>query len=479
MTDRATKSAVFPNAPSLVFFVSVQGSFILGFFLLLSRLGTMPAITWLLLPLYFLFMVLLAGRPYAILVYVVAILPLTSLELLPPGYVLIAVYWGALFLLFLFRLWPFSPRSTKANTIAVLTERKILSVLGFLMLFSGLLAGIRGWATPDLARDTLMGLTVLVTVWFFATVPESTSQIRTLCYSMGALYVLVCFLLPAFSERQVGGIMGKALVAPGGLVNFNAFAAHVGATVVIFLGMLLDEKKTIRKVMLIAGISILLAALIYTRSRGAWLGLGLAFVYLVLRTRSWRMILVAGVAAVALLSTELLRYLVSTRLQATSAQDPSLWGRFLLWSYALKVFSHNWLFGVGFENFRYVKHMYGFPWPRAYGIPFNAHNIYLEFLVDLGVPGLLFLLWLLSRVLIKADKVGRLLKSQERGLALGLAAAIILYMGHGLLDCIIWQHGAFMLFGVVLGLSLSIYRLSFCGPGELLQTCRGGNVDRA
>jgi len=216
-------------------------------------------------------------------------------------------------------------------------------------------------------------------------------------------------------------------------------------------------------------IIVLLAALAYTRSRGAWVGLGAAFVYYLARTRTLRLTLVAAVAIAALLSVDVLRSSLLSRVEATSAQDPSLMGRLLLWRWALRVAQDNWLLGVGMENFRFVKHLYEYPDFLDVHRVFNTHNLYLEFLADLGFGGLFGLLWLQIGSVVRLDRLVRREGRPNRGIGLGLNAGIIAFSVHGLMDSLTWQHGAFILFGIVVGLAMCVRRLQECQSGSVAE----------
>ena len=184
-----------------------------------------------------------------------------------------------------------------------------------------------------------------------------------------------------------------------------------------------------------------------------------------------RLLLAVGIGLAVLVSMDVFRSALSMRVSATSADDPALLGRLLLWRHAWLVLRENWLLGVGMQNFRYVKQLYGFPMPMALGRRYNAHNLYLEFLVDLGVFGFASFVWLELRTLLRLDGIWRSDKPAS-GLALALNAGLIAYAVHGLLDAVIWQHGAFMLLGVLFGLSMAVQRLARTGTGY--DRCEGG-----
>ncbi len=69
-------------------------------------------------------------------------------------------------------------------------------------------------------------------------------------------------------------------------------------------------------------IFILLAMLVLTKSRGAWLGFGLALLYVLIVSRSFKLILVLAVVLFVLSFWELARQLVFTRFSETTLFRP-------------------------------------------------------------------------------------------------------------------------------------------------------------
>jgi len=171
------------------------------------------------------------------------------------------------------------------------------------------------------------------------------------------------------------------------------------------------------------------------------------------------MLLVSAAAVgVVVIMSDFLRGLFISRAHATGSYDPSLLGRFLLWDFAWRIGKANWLLGVGMENFRYVKHFYGYPLPIKYGVHFNSHNIYLEAFVDLGITGVIAFVWMLVSSFMRFFRAARTRESCDLGT--GLSAGILAYAAHGFFDCILFQPGVFALLGLLVGLSASVRRLT-------------------
>ena len=90
-------------------------------------------------------------------------------------------------------------------------------------------------------------------------------------------------------------------------------------------------------------------------------------------------------------------------------------GRWQVWADSAAATRDFWLTGAGLSSFRYV-----FPTYRSFSgrVSYSwAHNDYLQLLFELGIPGLLLLLWIMFRVAIDG---GRVRASLSRHPSLGL-----------------------------------------------------------
>jgi len=203
--------------------------------------------------------------------------------------------------------------------------------------------------------------------------------------------------------------------------------------------------------------------------------MGLAYLYILFRRRSFSLVLGTAILAFLLLSLDFFSRIIAVRTMETSLRDPSLLGRLVLWSYAWKVGRENWLLGVGWHNFGYVKYFYGFPGAPADGIRYHAHNAFLEFFTGLGVPGLVAFVWLSTRSILGLDRLARSGSGRSAGdmsvTALSLNAGIVAFLSHNLVDTTVWHYGTFLFLGVLLGLALSAERLSPVRPIGLGSQC--------
>ena len=459
---RSESARGIPAVPgaSLRWFIALELACVAGFAVLLKVGQPGLAAAVLLGPLQLMAWFALAGNGYATLVAFTALLPLAGARLIPLAYDRFAYMPGTVGLLCLLALTGYlvapKPGSVRLRASAWLP----LLVFGIWTVVSGLNATARGWGWKFLLLMTIVTVQVMILVYFFATVPSTLVDVRKLLYTVMAATVFVAVCVP-FLQTASGGfgaLGGKMVDTPFGDVNLNTIGYVVGPVAAAALGMAVGSRRAPTRRWLFATVFVCVLVLVLTKSRGAWLGFGAAFLYLMVRRRSLTLIASAIAASIAIILSDVLRALFVSRAAATTAYDPSLLGRFFLWDFAWRIGKANWLFGVGMENFRYVKQLFGFPMSLKAGLDFNAHNIYLEMFVDLGVVGLATFLWILASSFIRSSNA---VKSDDASdLGLGLSAGIVAYAAHGFVDSIFFQQGVFALLGLLVGLSMSLNRLS-------------------
>jgi O-antigen ligase len=227
--------------------------------------------------------------------------------------------------------------------------------------------------------------------------------------------------------------------------------------------------------LLYAGFALLLlAGLVVSWGRGAWLGFGAAgTVMVILAPRRWwqgGLLLVAGgVLAAALWVTGHVPASIQQRIDSAltefsgfgdmrgvpiSDENFAIIERLAHWQAAYTMASAQPFIGVGLGNYEAVYPEYGLPsWPRPLG---HAHNDYLNILAETGIVGLAFYLagwaalayWTL-RSLHQPDPV-------LRGLTLGLLGTWTHLAVHSFVDKL-YVNNLFLHTGVMLGLLAVAY----------------------
>ena len=196
--------------------------------------------------------------------------------------------------------------------------------------------------------------------------------------------------------------MKSAHTISGSFINRNHFSSYIlyaiGATSALLFTLrapvaskpskLLDYRFHLKCYLII-----FVAALLYSQSRGAEIGLTVSVFIglgLFLSNKS-KKIGKAGAFIISTLPIIIFIYYMASdgwldRFNYIVDQAPQ---RLIIWETSLKIFQDYWLTGVGPGNFQYIYPMY-----QAFGVEYfvdHVHNDYLELLVEQGVIGALLL----------------------------------------------------------------------------------------
>lgn len=208
------------------------------------------------------------------------------------------------------------------------------------------------------------------------------------------------------------------------------------------------------------GYALLLAplglGLILTWARGAWLGVAVGVLAVLLLGRSRKITIPLAVATA--LGVVLLQF-------GRTDSAGSAVSRLNIWSAAWQVIRDHPLFGIGLDQFLYLdRKEYPIPDSRFMAIA-HPHNLILDVWLRLGLLGLAVFAWLLIgayRLLWQAWR--RLAPSPDRALVLALIASLTAFLVHGLVDMAFFVQDLALLFWLTLGLAATLARQA---PGTL------------
>jgi O-antigen ligase len=131
-------------------------------------------------------------------------------------------------------------------------------------------------------------------------------------------------------------------------------------------------------------------------------------------------------------------------------------GRWRVWRDGAGALGDFWLTGSGLSSFRYV-----FPLYRSFGgVTFYswAHNDYLQLLLELGIPGLAILAWLIAAAAVAAFRVRETLAASppSRLLQGGFCAAAFTAGLHSLTDFGLHMPANAALLSVIVGMAVGV-----------------------
>lgn len=199
---------------------------------------------------------------------------------------------------------------------------------------------------------------------------------------------------------------------------------------------------------------IILIVLYLTYSRGAWIALGVALLFVAVMQGRRRFLVLAPAAAAALAVTSILvpwGRLVSI---ATIQQ------RLYLWQAAVNMIKEHPLLGVGLDNFLYQYPRYMLKEAWAEPNVSHPHNLFLDFWSRIGILGVAALIWLQVNFWRRGMSLYRRLVGQrEQALVLALMASMVDFLVHGLIDNSLFLVDLALVFWLTFGLMTAMESL--------------------
>jgi probable O-glycosylation ligase (exosortase A-associated) len=219
--------------------------------------------------------------------------------------------------------------------------------------------------------------------------------------------------------------------------NDFSWSACIVIPFALFLAYSSDSK--FMKVVYYGIFVLLILAVIGTQSRGASLALGVAIVYLIMKSRRKALALFGfGVLVTVVLMFAPDAYFDRMGSLKDYETEGSAQGRILAWKTATSMALDHPLTGVGAGHFGV---MFGFKYkPADYVGPYlNAHSIYFVMLGEFGFPGAILLLGLIIGNVIRNERVIRSLRfssspidATSRSLMVAMQTALLGYAVGGM-----------------------------------------------
>ncbi len=214
---------------------------------------------------------------------------------------------------------------------------------------------------------------------------------------VGVLYAVGTIIAPAFGWYSKKVILGvrRPLV-------FGSESSGLGTTLVLFATLAFGQVlyTTGRKRIYWGLLTILFSiAVILAFGREAWVELFMSMlVMIVFRTKNWAAILFLLVPLALLFVPGVSNFFDSSKVYGSD--------RLKIWADAITIWLKSPYFGIGAGNYQFFDRIYGID--KA-GL---AHNQYLEMLAEMGIQGLLCLIWILVVFGVRALKSFKEAKTQ-------------------------------------------------------------------
>jgi O-antigen ligase len=242
-----------------------------------------------------------------------------------------------------------------------------------------------------------------------------------------------------FRQRKMIKIAEGFSGVTGPFTHYNNFGAYLVLILSLAFSQLVHAEKKIKKIFFSVLVVFLAASLLMTFSRGAWLGMGVAFVLMMLFLRRFKIPLafVCIFLLILLVVPDIRERLLFTFQKGGDAT------RFMLWRGAWAMIKESPFLGKGLGTFMIYMPKYTHQGTIQY-----AHNSFLQIWAEAGIFSLLSFLIFLTLVLLKAM---RSIKSNRDSILLGAFCGVCGFLAHGFFDSHLYSLQLAVLFWLMLG----------------------------
>jgi putative inorganic carbon (HCO3(-)) transporter len=347
------------------------------------------------------------------------------------------------------------PVAVWASAVREMTTEALAHLLAGVILFTAIVHWVR---MPGRAWWVWGGL-VAVGMLLVVLAPLGMFAPRSKLFSLPALYALLGGRLP---ETIHPNVMAAALAVLWPIPLAGVRSRPIPTGTCGRLGVVRFASRVLRPVAVLSTLCIV-ATLILTQSRGAYLGFAISL--LVLLGLRWPKVarLVIPLAIVAALAGATLAGWDRVADELTTGDAISgLDERVMIWSRALYAIQDFSFTGVGLGTFERVVAILYPLFTHAEGTVPHAHNLFLQVAVDLGLPGLVAYLALLGLTFASGFSAYRTFQKNGQSALAGLCLVCIagLFGTHGLTDSADWPTKLAFIPWVVIGLLVGLHQLA-------------------
>ncbi len=229
------------------------------------------------------------------------------------------------------------------------------------------------------------------------------------------------------------------------LANPNVLGEYLIFVILLTFGSLYYEKNILFKLFNLAALVVMSVCMIFTLSRGAWLGLMIAMgVFVLLRDRR---LIWLGVIALVMAPFVVPASVVERFLSIGNMNDTSTSYRVSIWLASTRMLKDFWPIGIGMSSSVFIFIFQRYAFSASYAL--HSHNIYLQILLDTGIWGFILFVSFVSvffKNCLSYHKSGNFYKTVYAALAAGMAG----YLAQGLTDNIWYNYRLVLFFWVIM-----------------------------
>lgn len=258
------------------------------------------------------------------------------------------------------------------------------------------------------------------------------------------------FFLVSTTESWVDGEMFAEIKKRvySTLDNPNVLGQYFIMMMPVVFALFIKLQGKFQKAFYAACCFVMFACLMYTWSRGAWIGviLGIGF-FVLLKDRRWLAVCIAGL----LIMPSILPANILTRITSIgNLNDSSTSYRVAVWIGSLRLLKDYWFCGIGLgpDAFLEIYPQYAL---GGAGFALHSHNFYLQWIVDMGIMGIIVYVGIIAlawKQIVSVKEKNTLIKN----VLLAMSGAILGYIFQGMAENLWYNYRMILMFWVYLGM---------------------------
>ena len=241
--------------------------------------------------------------------------------------------------------------------------------------------------------------------------------------------------------------------------NPNVLAEYLIMVIPVMLAAMILANGMRAKLLPALSLAATLGCLVYTWSRGAWLGIMIGLlIFLLMYSKNTLTVLLFGALGIPFLPFVLPESITQRFLSIGNVGDSSTSYRVYIWEGVVRMLKDHFVSGIGIGNdsFKLV-----YPYYALSGIETapHSHNLYLQITVELGIVGLIVFL---AAMFFYAQGAFTLAVGEERKakhMSAAVFCGILAVLAQGMTDYIWYNYRVYFMFWLMLGLGAAVRKV--------------------
>lgn len=241
--------------------------------------------------------------------------------------------------------------------------------------------------------------------------------------------------------------------------NPNVLGEFLVLTIPVAMALAWTKIKEEHRVIFAVFLICMVACMIFTWSRGAWLGMLIALaLYLVIADKRWVVVGTLGILLIPIVLYLTGNMAIIERFTSIgNTADTSTAYRVSIWQASVNMIGDFWLSGIGIGSDAYTTIYPSYALPGA-KFALHSHNLYLQFAVETGIIGIASLFAVLLgfiRTVLASSVVKKIKTSDTAKIMVALGVGFLGFLFQGLTDYVWYNYKILMIFWIIIALGVS------------------------